>query len=105
MYLYEMRFKYLDSLNEDWHVGQVVVYDSFTEEGQKLANAVSKCQDEDDKELNALLEPLEVTDSDIIFYYDINDSGNEMSKWSNFPLEIQQSMDIIIKDIDYITGE
>lgn len=104
MYLYEIRYKYLDSLDRDWTSTYIVVYDTSTEEGRKLQEATSVAQDENDPKLNKALEPLEVTDSEVLFYYDIDAYGDDISKWANFPLRVQQELDIIIKDIDYITG-
>lgn len=105
MYLYEIEYKYLDDLKTEWHFANVVVYDSFTDEGKDLQAKLDEANEDGNfKILNKVLEPLDVKDDDVMFYYDINEVADEGAKWTNFPLELQQSMDILIKSVDYITG-
>ena len=105
MYLYEIEYKYLDDLKTEWHFANVVVYDSFTDEGKNLQAKLDEANDKGDFSiLNKALEPLDVVDDDVMFYYDINEVADEGAKWTNFPLDLQQSLDILIKSVDYITG-
>lgn len=102
MYLYEISFKYLDSLKEDWHSAQVVVYDHNTVLGETFMYALEKADEEGEWDgVDRLLgKYLGTKDDEVCFYFDIadlNDSG--AGRWTMLVPELQQSHDIIIKDI------
>lgn len=103
MYLYEIQFKYLDALDEPSHTAQVVVYETDTIGGDKFQLAMDSANESGDySEVNKLLEPLEVTDNDVCFYFDINSVGDELTKWGKLVPELQESFAIHISDIDLI---
>lgn len=105
MFLYEIKYKFLDSLNEDWHDALIVVYDSMTILGETFANALDYGESDGEWDgANKLLKKyFDKTDDDICFYFDIADiKENGTSRWTRLVPEIQYSFDITIKQIDLI---
>lgn len=102
MYLYEIEFKYLDSLKEDWHTAQVVVYDHLTVAGETFAYALDNAESEGDWDgVDKLLtKQLGTNDEEVCFYFDLadlNEYGEE--RLAMLVPELQNSHDIIIKNI------
>lgn len=105
MYHYEIEFKYLDSLKEDWHTANVIVYDHLTVLGETFARALDYGESEGEWDgANKLLSKyFDLNDEEVCFYFDIadlNDCG--AGRWTMLVPELQQSQDIIIKRITCI---
>lgn len=106
MYLYDITFKYLDALNEDWKTSYLVAYNPETAKGKELETALETAsKDGDYKKVTDVLTDLEVTDEDVCFYFDITNCGDELTRWTELVPSAQQSFNILIKDITYLTGE
>lgn len=104
--LYEMEYLFLDELKEKLsrnRVSNVIVYDSETELGGKLASALNN---ENFAEVDDILsEHFGLKDDDVCFYYNWNSLAPEDGRnAASLILNLQKDQDIIIYELDYIEG-
>lgn len=102
MDLYELKYQYLDSLNEGTRVCNLVCYDPETELGKKLASAL---ENEVWNEVDDILsEHFGIKDDDVCFYFDWSSTDAIGHNAGVLITELQNSHDIHIYDYSYIEG-
>lgn len=102
--IYEIEYKYADEYikGEPSHNALVCVYETGTDEGDKIQAALDQANETDDwSVVDKILTTLfDVKDDYVCFYFDINDILDKgTSRLTKLVPELQKDFGIVIKDI------